>query len=138
MVKVAFPTDDGKTISRHFGQAPMFVVATIQGDEPSKFEQRGKGFHGHHVEQHDHEHNLTGHNHVNMLTPIADCQVLIAGGMGQPAYDSAVANGLQVILTGETTIEAALNAYRAGILVSDPRRIHKHRLNNSFVESRDI
>jgi predicted Fe-Mo cluster-binding NifX family protein len=130
MTRVAFPTEDGKTISQHFGQAPMFVVATIQEAEPVKFEQREKGFHGHQLEQHDHEHGLGGHNHSNMLSPIGDCQVLIAGGMGQPAYESAMARGLQVILTSEITIEAALNAYLAGKLLSDPRRVHKHRHNN--------
>ena len=132
MIKVAFPTEDGKTISRHFGQAPLYVVATILGNEPARFEQREKAFHGAHPEQHHHEQGR--HGHADMFAPVSDCQVLIAGGMGQPAFDSAVANGLQVILTGEWTIEAALDAYRSGKIVSDPRRIHKHRPDNPLAE----
>ncbi len=62
-----------------------------------------------------------------MFAPIADCQVLIAGGMGQPAYDHAISAGLEVVMTGEKSISAALEAYRNGLLMSDPRRIHRHR-----------
>ncbi len=121
MQKIAFPTEDGATISAHFGRAPYFIVATIDDSTEAKFEQRSKAYHdnGEH-EQHDH-HN---HNHGGMFAPIADCQVLIAGGMGQPAYDSAVAAGLTVILTGEKSIAAALAAYRANLLISDVRRVH--------------
>jgi predicted Fe-Mo cluster-binding NifX family protein len=61
-----------------------------------------------------------------MFEPVADCQLLVARGMGQPAYDYAVAHGLQVILTGEKTVNAALEALRAGRLVSDLRRVHHH------------
>lgn len=132
MTKIAFPTEDGKTISRHFGQAPFYVVATLQEGEPVKFEQREKAFHAHHPEEHEHEpgEGEHGHGHASMYAPISDCQALVAGGMGQPAYDGAVARGLQVILTGEWTIDAALDAYQAGTLVSDPRRIHKHSPGN--------
>jgi predicted Fe-Mo cluster-binding NifX family protein len=132
MIKVAFPTEDGETISRHFGQAPFYVVATLQEGEPARFEQREKAFHGAHPEQHHHEQGR--HGHADMFAPVSDCQVLIAGGMGQPAFDSGLANGLQVILTGERTIKAALDAYQSGTLVSDPRRIHKHRPDNSLTE----
>ena len=68
--------------------------------------------------QHDHG------QHSGMFVPLTDCQVLIAGGMGQPAYDHAVGLGLQVILTGAHTIAEALAAYRSGTLQSDMRRVH--------------
>jgi predicted Fe-Mo cluster-binding NifX family protein len=129
MTKVAFPTEDGRTISRHFGQAPFYVVATVQEGEPTRFEQREKAFHGHHPEPHEH-----GHGHADMFAPISDCNVLIAGGMGEPALAHAVDHGLQVILTGVSTIEAGLADYQAGTLVSDTRRIHKHRPDNPNLE----
>ena len=109
MIKVAFPTEDGKTISRHFGRAPLYVVATVQPDEPTRFEQREKVSHAQHTEHHDHENGPNGHGHAGMFASISDCQVLICGGMGEPAFESAVANGLQVILTGEMSIKAALD-----------------------------
>jgi predicted Fe-Mo cluster-binding NifX family protein len=60
-----------------------------------------------------------------MFAPIRDCQVLLAGGMGEPAYQKALAAGLQVILTGGT-IQNALQAWLKGELQTDLRRIH-HR-----------
>ncbi len=127
MLKIAFPTQDNTlepgqaTISAHFGRAPYFIVATLDDSADPQFEQRSKAYHGRgEHEQHDHH----SHNHAGMFGPIADCQVLIAGGMGQPAYDNAVAAGLTVILTAERSVTAALAGFRANTLISDTRRIH--------------
>lgn len=126
MIKIAFPTDDGETISAHLGRAPFFVVVTLNEPDAPKFEQRSKTYHGNgEHEQHDHGQGHD-HDHSSMFAPISDCQVLIAGGMGQPAYDHATQAGLKVLMTGEKAIAAALEAYRAGTLTSDPRRIHAH------------
>lgn len=148
MPRIAFPTDDGETISAHLGRASLFLVAEYEGDGEARFERRAKPQHGqhqhaapagavqlhaepheHHDEHHDeHEHHgpdaHTGHGGV--LAPIADCQTLIAGGMGQPAYEGAQRLGLTIVLTGEKRISAALAAYRAGALASDLRRVHAH------------
>ncbi|MEP7284834.1 MAG: NifB/NifX family molybdenum-iron cluster-binding protein [Chloroflexota bacterium] len=123
MIKIAFPTDDGEMISAHFGRAPLFVVVTANGPEAPQFEKRDKAFHGS-AEQSPANHT---HNHNSMFEPIADCQVLIAGGMGQPAYEHAIAAGLKVLLTDQKSITRALAAYNDGQLISDPRRIHQHR-----------
>lgn len=125
MIKVAFPTEDGTTLSRHLGRAPFYLVATIHSPQRVTLEQRPKPFHGSEAADPGHEHGPQGHGHASMFAPISDCQVLIAGGMGQPAYDCAVVKGLEVILAGERTIQAALDAYLAGNLVSDPRRVHQ-------------
>ncbi len=125
MVKIAFPTEDGETISAHFGRAPFFTVVTLNEGEAPQFEKRSKAFHGSAEHAPGAEHH--GHDHNPMFAPIADCQVLIAGGMGQPAYDHAVEAGLQVVMAGEKLITAALEAYRGGTLMSDSRRIHRHR-----------
>ncbi len=123
MIKIAFPTDDGATISQHFGRAQYFSVAIIQEDGSVKFEQFPKWHHGlQESEPHNH-----AHSHQSMFEPIADCQALVVGGMGQPAFQAAVDQGLQVFLTGEKEISAALDSYRNGSLQSDERRIHMHR-----------
>jgi len=123
-LKIAFPTDDGRTISAHFGRAQGFVVATLKDDAEPQLEQRSKAFHGEDGEHEQHDHH--GHDHGGMFGPITDCQVLIGGGMGEGALEGARAQGLEVILTGEKQITAALAAYRAGTLTSDLRRIHRH------------
>lgn len=125
--KIAFPTDDGHTLSRHLGRAPFYQVVTLEPGQAPQFEQRAKPHHGA-----DRDHGAAaGHAEGHgpgpaMFAPLADCQVLIAGGMGQPGYERARAQGLDVILTGERTIAEALAAYQAGKLVSDLRRVHAH------------
>ena len=127
MKKIAFPTDDGETISRHLGECEFYLVATLDDAGNATFERRakprrehaGEGQGGGHVGQHAHLGPV-------LLEPIRDCQVLISGGMGQPAYDHAVAQDLEVILPADKNLLDALRGYQAGTLVSDPRRIHKY------------
>jgi hydrogenase maturation protease len=126
MKKIAFPTEDGETISRHLGRAPWFIIASLDESNHIVFEEREKPHHG--TTEEDSQHDATGHrmSHQVMFAPIADCQVLISGGMGEPAYQNALSLGLEVILPAEPSIQKALDAYQSGQLESDMRRIHKH------------
>jgi predicted Fe-Mo cluster-binding NifX family protein len=117
-VRIAFATDDGKTISNHFGQAASYQVIHIQGAGHKDLGLRPKAHH----EQGSHQPSL----HGSMLDPISDCQVLVAGGMGVPAWEKARQAGLEVILAGGA-IEDAARAFARGELISDDRRLHQHR-----------
>jgi len=144
-MKVAFPTDDGETISAHLGRANYFKVFTLEGENILQYEQRTKPVHGgdgqhEHQDHHEHQELFEPEKNpgnrielerphvggVTMFDPISDCQVLIARGMGEPAYNHATRQGLEVILTSEKTIENALKIYQSGELTSDMRRVHKH------------
>ncbi len=115
--KIAFPTDDGETISRHFGKASFFyVVALDDGGEPTFEKRRTQG----------HEQHELGQGHGGKFARLADCHVLIGAGMGQPAYDRVQKMGLEVLLTGEKQIEVALAKYQSGELTNDLRRVHAH------------
>jgi len=59
-----------------------------------------------------------------MFAPLTDCQVLIAGSMGTPAYAAARGAGLEVILTTEPTIERALQGWLTGTLVNQATLVH--------------
>jgi predicted Fe-Mo cluster-binding NifX family protein len=121
MTKIAFATDDGETVGQHFGKTKLYAVADLEQAGEQGLEQRAKWHHG------MQENHAQPHSHDSMFEPIQDCQVLVVGGMGQPAYQSARAQGLEVILTGEKSIAAAVEAFRSGNLVSDERRVHQHR-----------
>lgn len=126
--KIAIPTDDGETISRHFGSSQYFQVVTlIDGQEPQT-ELRKKPGHGpkhEHAHNHDHGHDHGNHKgHGGKFALLQDCAVLIGAGMGQPAYDRLQQMGLHVILTGEKQIGAALAKFQNGELSSDMRRVH--------------
>lgn len=114
-MKIAFATEDGKTISAHFGKAPYYVVVeAVAGQAPAR-ETRAKAHHDSHH----------GHDHADMFASIADCQVLVVGGMGTPAHQAALAHGLQVIATDQRDIEAALQAYLNHTLQENPLLIHR-------------
>ncbi len=124
MTKIAIPTDNGETISKHLGQAHYFQVITLENGQIQSSERRDKASHSH--QDHQHEHEAGVHPGQAMIETVQDCQVLIAGGMGQPMYNRAVSSGLEVYLTGEDRIVNAVEAYGQGTLPSDMRRIHMH------------
>ncbi len=146
-MKIAFVADDLQTISSHFGRAPHVVVVTVEDGKEAARELRTKEAHsddhehdhehGHDhglVELHDHQHghthaNDSGHHdrdHTSKFTSMQDCDVMVVRGIGSPAIAHARNMGLEVFLTRETTIDAALAAYLGGKLDNDPRRIHHH------------
>ena len=125
MQKIAFPTEDEVTISRHLGEAPFFMVATLDDAGKISFEKREKP---HNVLGEESSQHVRGGGGVGrlMMAAISDCQVLISGGMGAPAYEKALARGLEVYLPAEKDIKKALDAYIKGELENDMRRIHQH------------
>jgi len=128
ITKIAAVTQDQRNISAHFGMAPLYQVFSVENGKITSDETRQKPHHERHPE-HGTEHHPEpgdGHSHhQNMFAPIADCQVLICGGMGSPAYAKAQAAGLEVVLTsGE--IRATVQAYLDGKITSDERRVHIH------------
>lgn len=123
--KIAAVTEDGERLSSHFGMAPEYRVFTISGGQVQEAETRAKPHHVHHPQGDDHHHGHGGVGHADMFAPIADCQVLLVGGMGDPAYRKAQEAGLEVVLTGGS-IQEVVRAYLAGELISDMRRVHRH------------
>jgi predicted Fe-Mo cluster-binding NifX family protein len=116
-IKLAIPTDDGEAISRHFGQAKYFRVITLENNQVASSELRDKA---------SHQYGDHSHPGQQMVEAIADCQTLLSGGMGTPAYNRAIATGLGVILTQQISIESAMQAYLAGTLKNEPLLIHTH------------
>ena len=119
-MKIAVATEDGKTISAHFGRAPYYAVVDVTDGQMVEQEVRAKA---HHDNGHPHG---PGQTHADMFASISDCQVLVVGGMGAPAHQAALAHGLQVIATGQRDIAAAIQAYLAGTLEENPLLIHPH------------
>ncbi len=127
-MKIAVVTNDGITVSQHFGRSRYYAVADIENGEVAdiKLRERGTGHFAasHSPVEHSHHNHSQGHGygeeamirHAAMAQEIADCQVLIAGGMGMGAYESFRAAGLEVILTDREMIEDALRDYLAGKL----------------------
>lgn len=123
-MKIAAVTDDGVTISPHFGRARFYVVATFDNGVIAGKETRPKV--GHHTFAVGSDHESGEHHseaaqearHVGMLDAISDCQVLLARGMGQGAFESFRRRGIQPFVTDIVGIEEAVNLYASGELAS--------------------
>lgn len=126
MIKIAVATPDGEKISDHFGMAPFFSIFQVD-DNTLLFDiLREKPHKSSHQHDADHQHEQQGHGlGKHVIQAIDDCQVLICGGMGQPAFRKAQDAGLEVFLTGGS-VDDAVHAYQKGELQSDLRRIHTH------------
>ncbi len=124
-MKIAVITDDGKTISQHFGQAASYMVLSIVDGKISGRELRDKLGHkdftteGHSLDEAAHH-----DRHAQMSAAITDCQVLICGGMGTPAYQSMLQLNIKPVITDMKDIDAAVQAYLAGSLVDHTERLH--------------
>jgi predicted Fe-Mo cluster-binding NifX family protein len=132
IMKIAFITDDGKTISRHFGRAGHYLVVEVENGEEVSREMRDKLGHRNfsQAEEH-HDHDQSGHSgmeshgkHMSMAEAIGDCQVLVCGGMGMGAYQSMQQLGITPIVTQESDIDAALEAYLKGDLKDHTEMLH--------------
>lgn len=135
-MKIAAVSDDGMTISQHFGRAALYVVMTVEDGKIVSKEVREKMGHAHFVHEphseHDRQQDARGHGfdpaaqsrHARMIAAIADCQVLLAGGMGAGAYESLKQANIRAILTDMKDIEQAVQAYLAGTLEDHIEKLH--------------
>jgi len=131
-MKIAAITEDGTTISQHFGRAPLYVVVTVEDGEVTNMETRDKA--GHHTFAAHHSDLAPGERHgydsgaqtrhASMAEAIADCQVLIAGGMGWGAYESMKSYNIEPVVTDVESIDEAVKLYIEGELINLMDRLH--------------
>ena len=131
-MKVAAITDDGVTISQHFGRAVQYAVFTVEDGQIGHKELRDKFGHQHFVGQ-DAEHKpgeshgfdaASQDKHARMAASIADCQVLLCRGMGWGAYQSMEQAGIKPIVTDIADIATAVKAYLTGTIVDHKELLH--------------
>ncbi len=128
-MKIALVTNDGETVSQHFGRSRYYKIYTVDDKKITNTEMRERGT-GHFAPQaqpvHDEPHidsagrhgfgAAAASRHGMMAAEISDCDILIAGGMGAGAYESFKAAGLEVLLTDKKMIEEAVQAQIDGTL----------------------
>ena len=135
-MKIAAVSEDGVTISQHFGRAPFYVVVTVEDGKIVSRENRDKLGHAHfaaepHAEE-THGADPRGHGfdpasqdrHASMAAAIADCDVLLARGMGAGAYYSMEQAGIRPVVTDITDIEQAVQAVITGQIEDHTEKLH--------------
>jgi len=131
-MKIAAITEDGTTVSQHFGRAPLYLVVTTEDGKIINKEARSKA--GHHTfaahqpeaepeERHGYSAGAQS-RHASMAETIADCQILLVGGMGWGAYESMKGRNIETIITDVEDIDEAVNLYLAGKLPNLMERLH--------------
>lgn len=132
-MKIAVISEDGTTVSQHFGRAPYYVVVTAEDGEVVDKETRDKAGHSSFAHQHQEHTDEEGRHgfgagaqsrHTAMAEAIADCQVLITGGMGWGAYENMTSRGIETIVTDIKSIDEAVKLYLEGKLLNLQQRLH--------------
>jgi predicted Fe-Mo cluster-binding NifX family protein len=138
-MKIAAITNDGKIISRHFGRARNYVVTIVEDEKATRREVREKlGHRDFSSEQEEeregkpkHRHNQPRgfgageeRRHAGMIANIADCDVVLARGMGAGMYHHLQQAGIQPIVTTVADIDEAITAYLEGRLEDHPELLH--------------
>ena len=132
-MRIAVVSDDGTTISQHFGRAPLYIVVTVEEGEVIGKEERAKT--GHHTfAVHHHPKLAPGEKHgcgsgsrvrhESMAETISDCRVLIAGGMGWGARESLKEYDIEPIVTDVGNIDEAVRLYLEGKLANQTELLH--------------
>ena len=132
-MKIAAITDDGKTISQHFGRAALYLVATVEDGQITARELREKLGHSHFSNE-PHESETPGQphgfspasedRHIRMAQAITDCQALLCRGIGAGAYASMQQQGIIPVVTDIVSIDEAVLAYANGQIVDHTDQLH--------------
>ena len=129
-MKVGVVTDDGKTISQHFGMAQYYLVYDIEGGTVKGKETRPKAGHHHGGMQHHsegpghHQGKEEASTHQNMLSNVIDCEALIARGMGWGMYEAIRQSGIKPFITEAVYADDAVQAYIKGSLDDHREKLH--------------
>lgn len=142
-MKIAAITDDGATISQHFGRAPYYMVFTVEDGKIVGRDLREKAGHAqfqhegghHHEEPHEHGHSggaqgrhgygaAAQGRHARMAAAITDCEAVLCRGMGWGAYESMKEHGITPVVTDIRDIEEAVRAYLDDSIKDLTDRLH--------------
>jgi len=120
-VKIAVPTNDGATLSQHFGRSAAFLVFEVEDGQIKSQEMRANlphpsGSGG--ASGHEDGGQGGGHHHNAMVAVLAGCSTVLCGGMGWRAAEALKAAGISPVSVAASGPAAEIvAAYVAGALV---------------------
>ncbi len=124
-MKIGIASDDRKSIAQHFGRTLGFVIAEIEDGKILSEEYRENNF-SMHMQQGEQQHGAHGHSHSAILDALADCDVVLARGMGRRIYDDLRGANIQSVITDQITVDGAFQAFIAGNLKDNPEQGCEH------------
>lgn len=117
-MKIAVASEDGVSISQHFGRSRCFLVFETEGGQVRGRSVRDNTFTAHArgecQEGVEHTHH---HSHGAIVDALRDCAAVLCYGMGWRAAEDLKQNGIQAfLLPSEMSPEEAVQKYLAGDL----------------------
>lgn len=135
-MKIAVVTDDGTTVSQHFGLARYYAVVTVEGKQVLGREILDRSGTLLPVEEHEPHQGLGGQidchgtgtaaaaAHLRMVQPIKGCQALLARGMSWSARECLLDAGVRPIVTDIAGLDEAVQAYLDESIVDHVEVVH--------------
>jgi predicted Fe-Mo cluster-binding NifX family protein len=98
-VKIAVASEDGVSISQHFGRSRCFLVYEVDDQKILGYSVRDNTFtaHARGECQEGVEHNHQ-HGHAAIVEALKDCEAVLCYGMGWRAAEELKQNGIQAFL----------------------------------------
>jgi len=121
-VKIAIPSDDGKSISPHFGRCRCFIIYEIEGNKIKNRTVRENLCCPHRVNVCPKTVSVQTREFIEriqneVLSEIRNCQVLIGRYMNQSAIDNLNSHNVKIVLVDEKEADVAIEKYLLGALV---------------------
>ena len=119
-MKIGIPTNDGTSISEHFGRSAAFLIFETENGQIKSRELKSNG------EKHSHaqgacDHHSTEikpHNHAGILAALEGCELVICAGMGRRAAEALQGCGTQIVVVAPASADETVAAYLAGKLTT--------------------
>jgi|SRR6185369_6229889 len=106
--RIAIATADGVSVADHLARSASFLVIDL---DTGARETRGRGT------------DACG-NHRSFVDLAQGCSAVLCGGVGQGAVNALAAHGIEcLVLAASMSIEAALESFAAGTLVTTDARV---------------
>ncbi|MFB0526974.1 MAG: NifB/NifX family molybdenum-iron cluster-binding protein [bacterium] len=121
-VKIAIPSDNGKSISPHFGRCRYFIIYEIEGNRISSRTVRENLCCPHRANICPKTVSVQTREFIErirneVVSEIRNCQLLIGRYMNQSAINNLNSQNIKVILVDEKDENVAIEKYLMGILV---------------------
>jgi len=115
---IAVPTNDGTSISEHFGRSAAFLIFnTENGQIKSRRMKTNIGKHSHpRGECKQTSTEVHSHDHQGILTTLEGCEVVICAGMGHRAAEALQGRGVQIVFAAPGPADETVAAYLDGKL----------------------
>ncbi len=120
-MKVAVASQDGITVSQHFGRSKCFIVFDVENGEILDSQVRADTFSVHAAGECEAERGLGSNGakveHTDMVKTLQDCHVVLCRGMGWRAAEELVRRGINpMVIRGELSPQEAVQHYLDGKL----------------------